>query len=251
MVKISIVIPVHNAERYLSDCLESVVAQTLEHFEICAVDDGSTDRSRAILEHWARRDPRIRYDCLPQRSGAAAARNRGIDMASGDYIAFLDADDLWHPDKLKRQLAHMRDTDSGFSCTAYERMDEAGKYRGMRRVPPHVDYNTLFLNNTIGTSTVMVRRDLLGPTRFPRLERRQDFALWLRLLKPGGVCTGFDEPLTRYRRHALSLSANRLRAALSTWRVYRTLPEISLRRALWSYGNYLFRTTRKHVLQAG
>lgn len=245
---LSIILPVHNAEPYLAATIQSVRAQTYTDWELLAVDDASSDQSRAILHDLAAQDPRIRVLGHATNAGAAASRNTGIDAARGTHFAFIDADDLWRPDKLARQLVFMQDSGAGFSCTAYRVVSVDGSPRTIRHVPPCVDQRALLLHNTIGTSTVIVSRDVLGAERFPALMRRQDYAMWLRLLGRGGTCEGLDAPLTHYRRRPGSLSASKLQAALSTWAVYSSVPGLTRRRAVWSYGNYLVRTTLKHVL---
>ncbi|WP_177213132.1 glycosyltransferase family 2 protein [Celeribacter neptunius] len=245
MTKISVIIPAYNAEDFIEECLQSVVQQNESDLQICIVDDGSTDATFDLLRHWASADQRIELASHTSPKGAAAARNRGIEMAQGDYIAFLDADDLWLPEKLSMQLIHMDEAESAFSCTAYELCDAKGMRIGRRQVPKEVDFSRLLNNNTIGTSTVMLRRAFLSKHRFPDLALRQDFALWLQLLSGAATCSGLNTTLTRYRRHGASLSANKLKAAKATWQVYKSLPSLSRRRALQSYANYLVRTTYK------
>ncbi|MEN8833412.1 MAG: glycosyltransferase family 2 protein [Pacificibacter sp.] len=245
MPKISIILPVFNAERFLESTLETVLSQTFQDWELIAVDDGSTDRSAQILERAASTQSRIRVFCHPLRQGAFAARNTGIDHAKGAYIAFLDADDLWHPTKLAAQLSFMSRTGHAFCCTDFEVMDAQENTIGQRFAKPRVDKQQLLLCNTIGTSTVMISRALMQKHRFPALALRQDYALWLNILSHHPECTGLNAALARYRRHPASLSASIWRSALATWAVYKEVPNITWARSIWSYANYVVRTAIK------
>lgn len=245
--KISIVLPIFNAGLFLEQTLASVTAQTFKDWELIAIDDGSTDQSLDILTRAAKIDRRITVLTHEKSLHVYAARNTGIDHATGQYIAFLDADDLWSKTKLAMQLDFMREQASQFCCTSFDVINAHGHPIGIRSVPKYTNKSMLLLCNTIGTSTVMMTRALLGDRRFPPLKRRQDYALWLTLLGQDQNCLGFNEPLTQYRRHEGSLSAPRLQAIIATWRVYRTVPDVSFGRALWSYANYLVRTSIKNA----
>ncbi|MFT6168327.1 MAG: teichuronic acid biosynthesis glycosyltransferase TuaG [Celeribacter sp.] len=248
--KVSIVMPVLNADQFLEHTLASVRAQTFQDWELIVVDDGSTDQSLDILRKAAANDSRISVLTHAHSRQAGAARNTGLDQATGQYIAFLDADDLWDQTKLATQIDFMTQQACTFSCTAFDVIDIKGRRIGTRSVPKRVAFNDLLLCNTIGTSTVMIAQDLLGTRRFPALKRRQDYALWLTVLSQDQDCLGLDIPLTRYRRHSGSLSASKLRAIVATWGVYKTLPGLGFGRALWSYANYVVRTSIKNSKRA-
>jgi teichuronic acid biosynthesis glycosyltransferase TuaG len=245
--KISIILPVLNAEPFLNAALASILTQTHQEWELVAIDDGSTDQSLHILERAAQQDTRIRVVRCSKNQGAFAARNTGLDVATGAYIAFLDADDLWLPTKLEDQLRFMQSMDSGFSCTSFDVISCRGARTGTRTAPPRITREQLLLCNTIGTSTVMISRQTLGNHRFPPLRMRQDYALWLTILTTHDACLGMDKNLTQYRRHTTSLSASKLRSMIATWRVYKTVPNLSLPRSIWSYVNYLARTSFKNL----
>jgi teichuronic acid biosynthesis glycosyltransferase TuaG len=239
--------PAKNAESFIYESIASVREQSHTNWELIIVDDCSTDLTPEILNEAANADPRIHALKHAKPRGAAAARNTALDVANGTYIAFIDADDTWHTRKLEEQLRFMQAKDIRFSCTDFDVITFEGLVIGTRQCPKQATKTDLLLGNTIGTSTVMMSHETLGTQRFPPLTRRQDFALWLRILAAGEVCYGLNAPLTQYRRHEGSLSASRIKAALSTWAVYKTLPELSVMRAIWSYLNYLIRTSIKHV----
>lgn len=224
---VSIVMPVHDAESFVEESLASVRRQTMAEWEVLVVDDASADGSADLVEKTAALDQRIRLIRLPDKVGPGGARNVGIREARGRYIAFLDSDDCWQPGKLERQLAFMVDRDAAFSFTAMERIDEHGRHLAWTGVPERVDYSEMLRTNYVGCSTAMYDTSVLGRVEMPLIRRRQDYALWLRLLRQLGAAHGLNEPLVRYRVRAGSVSANKLTTAVYTWRVYRELEGLS------------------------
>jgi glycosyltransferase involved in cell wall biosynthesis len=204
--EVSVVIPVYNAEPYLEDTLKSVFAQTYPHIEIIAVDDGSSDRSVDILERYPGRVVLVQQ----KNSGPAVARNRGVRQAGGKWIAFLDADDLWAPNKIQRQLdacgqfvwSHTDSVFSGGANDGRRDSDFTAKHQGSV-------LEKLICTNFVSTSTVMIQTQVfLDVGGFDEsLRSIQDWELWIRVAKSNDI--GYlDEPLTRYRVHAVSTSRN-------------------------------------------
>jgi teichuronic acid biosynthesis glycosyltransferase TuaG len=233
---VSVITPVFNAAATLPATIASVAAQTFPDWEMLIADDGSTDATAAIAAAWAARDPRVRP--LPgPRQGPAAARNRAIRASRGRFVAFLDADDRWRPEKLARQLAFMQREDAPFSFTAYRREDALGRDLGVVRAPERVDHAGLLKGNVIGCLTAVYDTAHFGKVEMPPLPLRQDYALWLALLRRGGEARGLDEILADYRVAPASLSAGKLRAARGTWAVLRR-EGLPLPRALWCFARY-------------
>jgi teichuronic acid biosynthesis glycosyltransferase TuaG len=230
---VSVVTPVWNAADTLAGTIASVRAQSFAGWEMLLVDDGSTDGSAAIARALAAADPRIRPLGWPDNRGAAAARNAGIAAARGRYVAFLDADDLWLPEKLAVQLDYMARTGAVFVFSAYERMDAAGRTRGRVGVPARVDHARLLRGNAIGCLTALYDAAHFGRVEMPDLRRRQDYGLWLRLLARGGEAHGIDRVLARYRVRPASLSGNKARALAATWTLYRRAAGLGRARAAW------------------
>ncbi len=218
--RVSVIIPVYNAERYLGKTLRSVLAQTYQNIEIVLVDDCSTDQSATIIAKYQKRHAQIMYFLQPQNMGAGAARNKCLELATGQYVAFLDSDDLWYPDKLERQIRWMEEKKTPFCYTAIEMMDENGKkLKTKRKVREWCDYNYLLHNTIIATSTVVIDRRVVGDFRMPLRRGGQDYATWLMLLRGGIRARGINEALVRYRVSSNSLSSNKCKSIRQVWEI--------------------------------
>ena len=236
---VSIIMPTYNCGEHIEESLRSILAQTLTDWELLIIDDCSTDQTAQILKPYLERYPAIRYDALQEHRGAAFARNEGIKKARGRYIAFLDSDDVWKPQKLEKQIAFMQEKKAGFSCTAYERMDCRGKRQKRIWIPPEqTDYKKcLLLSNPIGNLTAMYDRQAVGDCEVPDIERRNDFALWLQILKKTDYCYGMKEVLAVYRtgRNG-AVSYHKLENAKYHWKLYHTIEGHGLMRSLFEMG---------------
>jgi glycosyltransferase involved in cell wall biosynthesis len=243
--QVSVIIPCHNAAAVIGRALASVRAQTLPEWEAIVIDDGSTDASvRALAPFLA--DPRIRLIRLPANLGAGPARNAGLEAARGRWVAFLDADDAWHPDKLARQSAFMRDRGAMLSATAYLRHDARTGREVAFGLPGRIGLAGYLKTNVMGFSTVMIDRAWLGARRLPDLRRRQDFAFLIGLLRDGTEAAGLNAALCTYHHGHASLSAAKGRAARDTWGMYRGHLGFGLPRAAWYFGHYALRGALRH-----
>ncbi|WP_108245598.1 glycosyltransferase family 2 protein [Muricauda brasiliensis] len=224
---VSIVTPVYNSEKYLAQNIKSVQLQTHTSLEHILVDDCSTDNSAQIIKHFAEKDNRIRYVKLSENSGAGVARNKAIELAKGDYIAFLDSDDLWYPDKLKKQLAFMQANNYPFTFTAYDKIDIAGKLLGKQvNAKRKVTYKSALYKNPIGCLTVIYSISFFGKQYMPKIRKRQDYALWLKLLKKTDAY-GIQQCLSSYRVGNESISSNKFKLLTYEWRIYRDIEGLS------------------------
>jgi teichuronic acid biosynthesis glycosyltransferase TuaG len=246
MALVSIVIPVYNAARFLNRTIESVQAQHFTDWEITAVIDGkSNDNSQEILEVAATADPRIKVHAVGT-IGVVDNREYGIKLSSAPYLAFLDSDDWWHPEKLQRQLAFMQDLKAPLSCTAYYRMSEDGhSTRSLTQVPYSISYHDLLSRNIIGCLTAMIDRRACPDCSFPRIVPGEDYGLWLRLLRGGGQAYGLNEPLAFYREVAGSLSSGKWKSIISRWRILHEVEKLSVPRAAYFLGTGLWGAVRQ------
>ena len=245
--RVSVVMPLHNAADRVEAGVRSVQGQSLVDWELLVVDDASKDDSVARVEALAAADARIRVLRLERNSGPAVARNAGIRMAQGRYIAFLDSDDAWAPEKLARQVAAM-ERGAVFSFTAMERFDEQGRRLSAAGVPEQVSYEAMLKTNYIGCSSAMYDTRFFGKVEMPLIDRRQDYGLWLRLLKQVEFAHGLNEPLVRYTVRSGSVSSNKLTTAGYTWRVYRELEGLSLARSVWCFAHQTGRAAVRNRL---
>lgn len=218
--RVSVITPVYNAEKYLGKTLDSVLNQTYKDIEIVLVDDCSKDGSAELIAEYKKKYPQILYFLQPENMGAGAARNKCLELATGQYVAFLDSDDLWKPEKVARQIKLMKDRKSPFSYTAIEMIDEEGKQiKPKRKLRTSCDYKYLLHNTIIATSSVVIDREILGDFKMPLRRGGQDYATWLMLLRKGAVAQGIDEALVQYRVGSNSLSSNKFKSIKQVWEI--------------------------------
>ncbi|MCO4322416.1 glycosyltransferase family 2 protein [Aliidiomarina quisquiliarum] len=241
MALVTIITPSYNSSIFILKTLKSVTSQSFDNWEMIIVDDCSSDNSVEVIQSFADQDPRIKLIQLAENSGAAVARNTAIEAAKGRYIAFLDSDDAWSPDKLAKQLAFMQANDYPFTFAAYDKVDEAGKVFGHVGVPDKVTYSDLLKSCSIGCLTAMYDTEFFGKVYMPLIRKRQDLGLWLKLLKKTKYAYGLNETLGFYKVRKDSISANKKSAALFTWRLYRDIEKLSLPKASYYFSHYAVR----------
>lgn len=248
---ISIIVPVYNVEKFIRETMDSVLAQTYRYWELLLVEDGSSDGSANVIADYMeeKKEPRIRLIRQPVNQGAAKARNRGLKEAVGRYIAYLDSDDLWVPEKLERELAFMKEKDAAFVFTGYEFADENGVGTGkVVRVPETLTFKQALSNTTIFTTTVMfdtekIPKELL---EMPVI-KSEDTALWWKVLKQGYTAYGLDENLVKYRRAGRSLSSNKLEAVRRIWNLYRRVAGLGVIESAWYFCFWAARAVRRRI----
>lgn len=246
---ISIITAAFNASSTLQEAINSVLAQTFRDWEMLIVDDGSTDTTARIAFNASQADRRIK--CVTQNNkGVASARNLALDTCSHPLVAFLDADDLWLPEKLEKQIEFMRLTHTGFSFTAYRKFSGA-KLGPKIEVPPFVLYSDLLKTRPIMCSSVIINRELVD-VRMPDAAH-EDLAAWLRILRKPYTARGLNEDLLRLRKGMSSRSSNKGRAALNVWRVYRGEEHLNIPAAAWYFTRYAINSvaTRVHHKATG
>ena len=231
---ISVITPTYNCADFLGETIKSVQKQTYQKWEMIIVDDCSTDNTKEIVEKYMCNDTRIKYFCLEKNSGAAVARTKAMEIANGNYMAFLDSDDIWTEDKLKKQLSLMEKYNIAFSCTSYEQIDEEGKkLNKVMKSVPKVDYNRLLLDCPVGNSTVMYNVEKMGKFEVPNIRKRNDDALWLKMLKQEKYIYGIESVLAKYRIRKNSISSNKFKVIKYHWILYRDIEHLSVARSLF------------------
>lgn len=250
MPLVSVVTPVYNATRWLPQTLASVCAQTLTDWEHILVDDGSTDNSREIVEAAVARDPRIRLLCTPCNGGPAAGRNMALGAARGRFIAFLDADDLWLPEKLARCVEWMIDEGHAFIYHDYRHISHDGLRVGkVVHGPMTLTVETHHTHRGIGCLTVMLDSVQIPEIRFPPIApyHAEDFCLWTKLIRQGYIGHRFPADLARYRLSPGARSANKLESAINVWHLYREISQVSFARTAFWWVQYLWNAFKLHL----
>ena len=242
---VSIITPSYKSKQFIAQTIESVLNQSYREWEMIIVDDASPDDSNSVIAKYTKKDSRIKLIKLEKNSGPAVARNRAIEEAKGRYIAFLDADDLWMPEKLEKQIAFMQEKDCTLSYTAYETMTEAGVMKN-RVVRPSLklSYNDLLKSNQIGCLTAIYDTTKIGKMYMPLISKRQDYGLWLKILKKIDYAYGIDEPLSVYRIVSNSVSSNKYKLLKYNYLLFREHEKFSILKSFyylgWNIGKKVF-----------
>jgi len=235
---VSIITPLYNSEKYISDCIKSVLSQSYEYWEMIIVDDCSEDNSTDIVKSFS--DDRIRLVKLNENSGAGIARNKAIELSNGAYIAFLDADDIWHHHKLEKQINFMEKEDIPFSFTShYIFSSDINNPKSYTEALNRVNYNKMLKNNYIACLTVVYNAEILGKTYMPKYRKRQDWGLWLKLLKKTDYAISIKEPLAYYRIGNNSLSNNKVKLLRSNFQFYNSHLGFSFIRSIYLMINFI------------
>lgn len=244
---VSIVMPAYNSEKYLSAAINSVLAQTYSNWELLLISDSkSSDGTLQIASAASQTDSRIKTIQDPACKSLNANRNKGLELAQGTYIAFLDSDDKWLPTKLADQVAAMLEQKLDISYHSFEVIDEDGMRCGpTRQAKYEVGYLDLLKNNCIGCLTVMIRREFIGTKRMYDI-RHEDLHFWLQLLQDGGTASPLAMPLAEYRIRKNSVSENKIQCALWRWHLYRHL-NISIGKSAYYMILYVFFALYKRI----
>lgn len=269
---VSIIVPIYRAQAYIAETIKMVLAQSYQKWELLLVDDCSDDKSADVVRKTLLSYEHGRADNAPENvdsietyqcsgeqrvllirktknEGAAKARNTGLLCAEGQYIAFLDADDVWCPEKLERQLAFMEKRAACFVFSAYEFGDEAAAPTGkVVHVPDTLTYREALSRTVIFTTTVVLDRFVVPDEliRMPQVES-EDTATWWRILRAGYTARGLDEVLAIYRRPPKSLSSNKLKAVKRIWNLYRRQEGLSVLSSAYYFVFWAYRATMRRI----
>lgn len=218
---VSIIMPAYNSAAFIAQSIDSVLAQTHSNWELLIVDDCSTDDTVSIVKAYTS-DPRIKLQVFDKNSGAGIARNTAVSNAKGKYIAFLDSDDLWKPEKLRKQIDFMSGNNQPFTFSFYDCIGENGQWLGKRiKAPKILTYRLLFFSNFVGNLTGIYDTGYFGKIRIASVRKRQDWILWLTVLKKMRSARPVPESLALYRMREDSISASKWKLLRHNYAVYR------------------------------
>lgn len=227
--KVSIITPNYNCSNYISQTIKSVIAQTYSNWEMIIVDDCSTDDSYELALEYSKHDSRIMVLRNEKNSGAALSRNKALDKAQGEYIAFLDSDDLWMPEKLEKQIRFMQKNDCDFSFCRYNLIDEGNIFLGKTAKIIHtLTYHKMLYHDFVGCLTVMYKADIAKSIRSFDIRNNNDYGLFLQVIKNTKKALGMDEILANYRIRKNGISRNKLKKVSSYFELMHDKLHLSL-----------------------
>ena len=245
---VSVITPAYNCAEYIDECIESVLNQTYQNWEMLIVDDKSTDNTQSIVESYAKKDHRIKLFNQEKNAGTAAARNKALESSQGRFVAFLDSDDTWKPNKLERQLEFMLENKYGFTFTSFEFMSvKPLDKKKIFRVPEKINYNQYLRNTIIGNLTVIMDKELLGDIRV-EVGYLEDVLTWMKYLRQGHIAYGLDENLAMYRVVENSVSSNKFKNAKRYFWCLREKQKLSLIKSIYCQIGYMYNATKKRLL---
>lgn len=244
---VTVIIPVHNGERYIESSVRSVMTQTYNNWEMLIIDDSSTDNTCMIANKLADEDKRINLIKNPCNMGTARTRNRGLELSKGDYVAFLDADDVWKKDKLHLQMEKLKSENADLAYSSYAIVDSDGEAsRSAYMVPETITFDGLLKENVIGCSTVILSAEIAKKYRFVEDYYHEDYCLWLNLLRDGYKAAGCSEVLVEWRLITNSRSFNKRNSAMYRWKIYREYLNLPVRKSIRLFFCYFIGGIKKY-----
>lgn len=244
---ISIITPAFNSEKYISETIESIQAQTYANWELLITDDCSTDQTIRIVKTFQENDSRIRLYKLEKNQGAGVARNNSIIKATGRYIAFCDSDDQWKPSKLEKQVQFMKTHKLPFTYSSYEIIDEEGYLIGKVTPPHNLSYQDMLRNNYVGCLTAIYDTEIIGKHLMSDIRKRQDWVLWLKIFKIIKQTKGMSENLALYRDRSNSISSNKTQMIKYNWIVYNKELKFNRLKSFFLMINFIFFYVKKKL----
>ena len=233
MMLVSIIIPYYKKKNYIKKTINSILRQTYKKFEIIIINDEPGELSKNILSFLKKKDNRIKIINNKKNIGAGESRNKGIKIAKGKYIAFIDSDDLWKKNKLLKQIEFMHKKNIEISHTSYEIIDDDSVIKGTRQAKI-MNYKKLIKSCDIGLSTVILKKSLIENLRFPNLKTKEDYVLWLKITKKGKITHALNTRLVQWRKSNNSLSSSVFRKLIDGYYVYRYYLKFNVIKSLYS-----------------
>ncbi|MFW5821410.1 MAG: glycosyltransferase family 2 protein [Bacteroidota bacterium] len=235
---VSIITPTYNSVNFIQSTINSIIEQTYTNWELLITDDCSNDGTWEILQKFAKKDKRIKIFRLEKNSGAGVSRNNSIKHATGRYIAFCDSDDLWEPEKLEVQIQFMIENNYVFTYGPYKVVDENRNYKGTFYPPEKLNYRDMLKSCSIGCLTAAYDTEKLDKLYMPSIRKRQDYALWLEILKKIEFAYSYKETLAVYTARSRSISSNKIFAAQYQWKIYREVEQLNIIKSLYYMLHY-------------
>jgi teichuronic acid biosynthesis glycosyltransferase TuaG len=236
----------YNSSQFIEECICSVLRQTYSNWELLLIDDGSTDNTLDIVEQYTQNDKRVKVLLHEKNSGVSVARNTGLSHVTGRYVAFLDSDDIWVPEKLEKQIVFSQSSLAPLVYCQYVRISEKGIPLSVVTVPSQATYNSLLRGNIIACSSVLIDTERISVEPFVSVGH-EDYVLWLTLLKKIDCAYGVHDSLMLYRVHHASLSKNKWRAMQYQWYIYRRIEYLTFIKSLYFFIYYVFFNIKKRV----
>lgn len=244
---VSIITPSYNSERFISETISSIINQTYINWELLITDDCSKDNTISIVKSFQKNDSRIKLFVLKTNGGAGLARNNSIRNAKGRYIAFCDSDDQWKIDKIEKQLSFMNRNSLKFTYSSYDVVDEFGSFKSVIEAPKTISYKMLLNNNYVGCLTAIYDRKLLGNLYMNEIRKRQDWALWLNIMKMLKTTKGMSESLAIYRIRSNSISTNKVEMLKYNYQIYNIVLGYNHLLSFFLIINYVFQYLIKKI----
>lgn len=247
----SVIMPAYNSEKYIAKAIESVLSQTYENIELLIVDDCSTDRTKDIIHSYAKLDSRIRLISNEHNIGCAESRNRAIGDSKGDYIAFLDSDDIWELGKIALQIQTIRHMSCDAVYTSYQMIDSIDRQISIIKSPPKVLLGDMLKNNEICFSSVLMKSEVAKQYKMIPDYFHEDYCYWICLLREGVKFVGVSDVLVKYRVSNQGRSANKYNAAVYRWKIYREYLGMNYIESCMYFLMYMFYGILKHYFSRG
>lgn len=249
--KVSIITPMYNASAFILATAESILSQTYDNFQWIVVDDCSTDNCVELLKQYIKDDPRVEIILLKQNSGPIIARNRALENVKGRFVAFCDADDLWLPSKLEKQIDFMLNNKTPLSYTAFKKIDTSGKLKNgkLMKVPKRVSYRDTLRTDSIVASSAVYDTEITGSLKqcYDAPIGKDDYQFFLHILENYGDAMGLQEDLMRLRIHNESLTGNKLVSARRQWNFYYHYLDLSLVKSIYYFIFYAYKGFMKYI----
>ena len=244
---VSIITPSYNSAKFIAETIQSVQNQTYQNWEMIIVDDGSSDETENVVLSIIQKDNRIQFHKLSQNSGPAVARNTGIEKASGDYMTFIDADDIWFPTFIENNIKTIQETGIPFVFSSYKRANEQLEFVYSDFIVPNkVSYSDILKSNSISCLTAFVDIKKLGKKYMPLIRKRQDMGLWLNYLKVIPFAHGIQETQAIYRIRENSLSRKKSDLIKYQWQFYREVEKLNVFESSYYMLHWMYRGFMKY-----